>query len=79
LEKFVGRLKRLQSDLGYANDVRVAHEFVTELLAQIDPRSPAARAWIAVLEAHDQMLAGRERELRLHRRRLNDAPPFWRN
>jgi triphosphatase len=79
LERFVGRLKRLQSDLGYANDVRVAHEFVTELLAQIDPRSPAAHAWVAVLEAHDQMLAGREQKLRRHRRRLNDAPPFWRN
>src|SRR5260370_31436237 len=35
LERFVGRLKRLQSDLGYANDVRVAHEVVTELFAQI--------------------------------------------
>jgi triphosphatase len=79
LEKFVGRLKLLQSDLGYANDVRVAHEFVTELLAQIDPRSPAAHAWIAVLEAHDQMLAGRERKLRRHRRRLNEAAPFWRS
>ena len=78
LERFVSRLKRLQSDLGYANDVRVAHEFVTELFAQIEPRSPAAHAWIAVLEAHDQMLAGRERTLRRRRRRLNDAPPFWR-
>jgi triphosphatase len=79
LERFVGRLKRLQSDLGYANDVRVAHEFVTELFAQIDPRSPAAHAWVAVLEAHDQILAGRERELRRYRRRLNDAAPFWRD
>jgi inorganic triphosphatase YgiF len=79
LEQFVERLKRLQSDLGYANDVRVAHEFVTELLAQIDPRSLAAHAWLAVLEAHDQMLAGRERKLRRHRRRLNEAAPFWRD
>jgi inorganic triphosphatase YgiF len=79
LERFVGRLKRLQSDLGYANDVRVAHEFVTELFAQIAPRSPTAHAWIALLEAHDQMLAGREPKLRGYRRRLNDAAPFWRN
>jgi inorganic triphosphatase YgiF len=77
LESFVARLKRLQSDLGYANDVRVAHEFITELFAHIDPRSPAAHAWVAVLEAHDQMLAGTERKLRRHRRRLNAAPPFW--
>jgi inorganic triphosphatase YgiF len=79
LERFVGRLKRLQSDLGYANDVRVAHEFVTELFAEIEPRSPAAHAWVAVLEAHDQMLASGERKLRRHRRQLNDAPPFWRD
>jgi CHAD domain-containing protein len=79
LERFVSRLKRLQSDLGYANDVRVAHEFLTELFAQIEPRSPAAHAWIALLEAHDQFLAGRERKLRRHRRRLNDAAPFWRD
>jgi triphosphatase len=79
LETFVGRLKRLQSDLGYANDIRVAHEFVTELFAQIDPRSPAAHAWVAVLEAHNQTLAGREQNLRRHRRRLNDAAPFWRD
>jgi CHAD domain-containing protein len=78
LERFVGRLKRLQSALGYANDVRVAHEFITELLAQIEPRSPAAHAWVAVLEAHDQMLAGGERKLRRHRRQLDDAAPFWR-
>jgi hypothetical protein len=32
-----------------------------------------------VLEMHDQILAGRERELRGHRRRLNDAAPFWRS
>jgi triphosphatase len=79
LERFVGRLKGLQSDLGYANDVRVAHEFVTELFARIEPRSPAAHAWVAVLEVHDQMLAGRERKFRRHRRRLNDAAPFWRD
>jgi inorganic triphosphatase YgiF len=78
LERFVGRLKRLQSDLGYGNDVRVAHEFVTDLFAQIEPRSSAAHAWVAVLEAHDQILAGREGKLRRHRRRLNDAAPFWR-
>jgi len=78
LERFVARLKRLQSGLGYANDVRVAHEFITELFAQIEPRSPAAHAWVAVLEAHDQMLAGEERKLRRHRRQLDDAAPFWR-
>jgi CHAD domain-containing protein len=78
LRKFVGKLKRLQDDLGYANDVRVAHDFVTELFAQTDPRSPAAHAWIGVLEWHDQVLARGERELHKHLDRLNRATPFWR-
>jgi triphosphatase len=79
LDRFVGHLKLFQGDLGYANDVRVAHEFVvTELFAQIEPRSSAAHAWVAVLEAHDQMLANGERKLRRHRRRLNETAPFWR-
>ena len=77
-EKFVKILKRLQSDLGYANDVRVAHEFVVDLFAETDLRSPAAHAWIAALEVHDQRLAGGERKLRKHLCRLNAATPFWR-
>jgi triphosphatase len=77
LSPFVRRLKRLQDDLGYANDIRVAHEFVPELFAQVKPGSPAIRAWIDVLEWHDQILAGRERKLRKHLSRLNDTPPFW--
>jgi CHAD domain-containing protein len=78
LPKFVKRLKRLQDDLGYANDIRVAHDFVPELFAQIDPRSPACRAWVGLLEWHDQILAGGERKLRKHLDRLNRATPFWR-
>jgi triphosphatase len=78
LPKFVSGLKRLQDDLGYANDVRVAHEFVTELFAQTESRGPAGHAWVAVLEWHDQILARREQKLRKHLRRLNDASPFWR-
>jgi triphosphatase len=77
LERFVRRLRRLQNDLGYANDVRVAHEYVIEILSQIEPRSPAARAWVAALELHDQMLASTERKVRKHLDRLNEAPAFW--
>ncbi len=78
LPKFVRGLKRLQDDLGYANDVRVAHEFITDLFAQTEPRGAATYAWIALLEWHDQIVAGRERKLRKHLRRLNDASPFCR-
>jgi inorganic triphosphatase YgiF len=76
--KFVSTLKRLQDDLGYANDVRVAHEFVPELFAQAKPRSPAIHAWMDVLQWHNQILVGRESKLRKHLRRLNHATPFWR-
>jgi hypothetical protein len=65
--------------MGYANDVRVAHEFLTELFGETDPRSPAARAWVGVLEFHDQRVAVTERRLRKHLRRLNRAPAFWRH
>jgi inorganic triphosphatase YgiF len=77
LEAFVKRLKRLQGDLGYANDVRVAHEFVIELFAEIEPRSAAAHAWIALLEAHDQTVASGERKVRRDLRKLDEARPFW--
>ncbi|MBV8934265.1 MAG: CHAD domain-containing protein, partial [Alphaproteobacteria bacterium] len=77
LQGYVKRLKGLQGDLGYANDVRVAHEFVTELFAQIEPRSADAHAWVALLEAHDQKLAGGERKMRRNLRKLNEARPFW--
>jgi triphosphatase len=75
---FISTLKRLQNDLGYANDVRVAHEFVIDLFAQTDPRGAAAHAWIAMLEWHDLALAAGERRLRRHVRRLKEATPFWR-
>lgn len=78
LQKFVGKLKRLQDDLGYANDVRVAHDFVIDLFANTEPRSPSGHAWVTMLGWHDQILAGGERKLRRHLRRLNGATPFWR-
>jgi triphosphatase len=77
LSPFVKSLKRLQDDLGYANDIRVAHEFVPELFAQTEPGTRAIHAWMDVLQWHDQVLAGRERTLRKHLRALKHATPFW--
>jgi triphosphatase len=79
LQSFVSTLKRLQNELGYANDVRVAHEFIVDLFAQIEPRGTAGHAWIAMLGWHDLALAAGERKLRRHVRRLKDATPFWRD
>jgi inorganic triphosphatase YgiF len=78
LAAFAGRLKHLQTDLGYVNDVRVAHEYITELFAEIEPRSLSALAWVALLETHDQHIAAGERKLRRHLRQLVDTTPFWR-
>jgi CHAD domain-containing protein len=78
LPQFIKSLKRLQDDLGYANDIRVAHEFVPELFAQMEARSRAIHVWMDVLQWHDQILARRERTLRKHLHRLNHATPFWR-
>jgi triphosphatase len=78
LHSFVSSLKRVQGSLGYANDVRVAHEFVPELFARIEPGNPAIHAWITLLEWHDQVLLQEERKLREQVRRLKEASPFWR-
>jgi triphosphatase len=78
LHSFLNRLKRVQGSLGYANDVRVAHEFVPELFARTQPGSSAIHAWITLLEWHDQVLAQGERRLRKQMDRLREASPFWR-
>ncbi len=77
LQTYTRKLKGLQDDLGYANDVRVAHDFLPELFAELDPRGPAAHTWIGVLEWHDQRLAVSERILRKHLRQFTRATPFW--
>jgi inorganic triphosphatase YgiF len=75
--RFVADLKRLQDDLGYANDIRAAHDLTIGLFARIDSQRPAADAWIALLAWHDQVLANREAEPREQLRRLNRTAPFW--
>jgi triphosphatase len=74
VKRFVRRLKRLQDDLGYANDVRVARDILPEL-----SKEPVSwRAGVRVLEWHERGLAKRERKLRKRLRRLNRTAPFWR-
>ena len=77
LQKFMKRLKRLQDDLGYVNDVRVAYDILHELCAGAR-RGPVARAGTWLLGWHDQALAKAERKLRKRLNRLNRAVPFWR-
>jgi len=74
--EFMKPLKRLQDDLGYANDVRVAHDILPELCAGAR-RGAVARAGAKVLDWHEQRLAIAEQNLRKRLRQLNRAEPFW--
>jgi CHAD domain-containing protein len=74
LQAFVKRLKRLQDDLGYANDVRVARD----LLPELSRGAVSWRAGVGVLEWHEKGLVKRERKLRKRLRGLNRTAPFWR-
>jgi len=73
---FVQRLKPLQDDAGYANDVRVAHELLTDLQLSRDA-VPVARAAGVVLGWHDRGLTDLDLKLRKHVRRLRQLRPFW--
>jgi triphosphatase len=77
LQDFVKPLKRLQDDLGYANDVRVAHHILPELCAGAR-RGPVARAGARLLEWHEQALEQAAPKLRKQLTRLNRTAPFWR-
>jgi len=78
LHAFVTRLKRLQDELGYANDLHVAHDLLPELSDRATARNVAASAGARVLEWHEKGLARSDRKLRKRLRRLNRVAPFWR-
>jgi len=77
LQRFVRPLKRLQDDLGYANDVRVACDILPELSAGAE-RGRVAGAGARLLKWHEKEVAKGQRKLRKRLRRLNRATPFWR-
>jgi triphosphatase len=74
LQEFMKPLKRLQDDLGYANDVRVAQHLLPVLCTR---HGTVVRAGARLLEWHEQKLANAERKLRKRLMRLNQAVPFW--
>jgi triphosphatase len=75
---FVKFLKSLQDDLGYANDVRVAHDLVDQIseATNQDARS-FNRAGGIVLGWHERVLADRNQKVRRHVRRFRRLDPFW--
>jgi triphosphatase len=72
---FVRRLKQLQDDLGEINDVRVAHEIVTEL-SRINP-APIAEAGERLVTWHEEGLEDREASLRRRVDELLQMELFW--
>jgi len=77
VEGFVRRLKRLQDDLGDANDLRVGRDIVAELVRSRRRPGAIAAAGDAVLEWHEHRLANHAPRVRLHLDGLLAAPPFW--
>jgi CHAD domain-containing protein len=76
-KQFIQRLKRLQDDLGDANDVRVARD-VVESLAPPGKRSTGiAHAGKRMLAWHKHRIEKNEPELRHHLKELLEAAPFW--
>jgi inorganic triphosphatase YgiF len=75
---FVKRLKRVQDELGYANDVRVAYGLVIELGRSTTDSAPVADAGAQLLAGHQRALVAHEEKLRRYLRQLNQTQPFWR-
>lgn len=77
-EQFTKRLKRLQDDLGEANDLRVAHDLVTSLAKPHGGgRGAIAQAGKCMLVWHEDRLAKREPRMHQHLDRLLETEPFW--
>jgi len=76
--QFIQRLKRLQDDLGDANDVRVGHDIVASLAPPGKRSTGIAHAGRRMLAWHKQRIAKNEPNLRRHLSELLAAEPFWR-
>jgi len=75
---FVKCLKSLQDDLGYANDVRVAHDLVDQIGdATNQDVSAINRAGGIVLGWHERVLADRNLKIRRRVRRFRRLDHFW--
>ena len=74
---FIQRLKRLQDDLGDANDVQVGAEIVASLAPPERRLTGIAHAGRRMLDWHEHRLAKNEHELRRHLDELLTAPRFW--
>lgn len=77
-ESFIRRVKRLQDDLGHANDVRMGHDIVAALAPAADSDAALAEAGERLLGWHEKRLVKSEPKMRKHLHKLFENEPFWR-
>jgi inorganic triphosphatase YgiF len=77
--QFIQRLKRLQDDLGRANDVRVARDIVASLAPPGRRSTGIAHAGHRLLAWHKHRIEKNEANLRHHLDELLSVEPFWRS
>jgi triphosphatase len=75
--KFLKPLKRVQDDLGDANDVRVGRAIAAGLARSAGGNGALADAGKSVLAWHKHRVKRREPRLKKHLETLFDAEPFW--
>jgi CHAD domain-containing protein len=75
--RFIRRLKQLQDELGYINDVQTAHELLSQLAEPSAPETGIAYAGRRILAWHKLRLSDNEPKLRRHVRQLRQVEPFW--
>ncbi|HXC26991.1 MAG TPA: CYTH and CHAD domain-containing protein [Stellaceae bacterium] len=76
-KQFIQLLKRLQDDLGDANDVRVGREIVKGLTPHGHRSTGIAHAGKRLIAWHKRRIATNEPQLRRHLDELLAAEPFW--
>ena len=75
----MGRLKRLQEELGYLNDVRTAQRLIKQIARPVDDHSSEVGQCAGmVIGWHIRGLTNSHANLRRNVRRFRKAKPFWR-
>lgn len=78
VESFARRVKTLQDDLGYANDVHVGRDLLADLGVQVADREAVTAGGERVLGWHERAVQKGERKMRKRLRRLKRTDPYWR-
>src|SRR5208282_721796 len=80
VDALMARLKRLQQELGYLNDVRTAQGLIKEIACPANDHSSELGQYAGmVIGWHFRGLTNSEANLRRNVRRFRKARPFWRS